>query len=79
MSVVPIRPLRPGSVRPIPPVAYVTLSRELREALTALDARVGDLKRIFSGSATTQAQLARLDALIADAMDELHRMRRLRR
>lgn len=43
--------------------AYVSLSAEAREAMAALDGKMAALRRIFSGSFTTNHQAADIERL----------------
>lgn len=82
MSVVPLNArtaqmLAKLSAEPAP--SYVVLSREAREAMTSLKARVGELDRMFSASATPASQAARIEALCAEIRTEAHKIMRASR
>lgn len=74
-----IIPLRRSQVVAEPTAEYVVLQPAARHAMTALEARINDLKRIFTGPSTPAAQLSRIEALCAEAMAEIQRVRRYSR
>lgn len=64
---------------PPPADTHVTLSPGSRNAFTALEARVGDLRRIFSGPSCPVTQAARIKALADQIRVEAERVSRLAR
>lgn len=63
---------------PKPEIAptHTVLQPAARHAFTALEGRIGQLRRVFSGASATVSAAGEIDRLCADAILELQRVRR---
>jgi hypothetical protein len=59
------------------PTGYVTLSPGARNAMTALEGRVAQLRRIFAGPSTPAAMAAQIEQLTLEIRTEAQRIARL--
>lgn len=64
---------------PSPASGHVTLQPAARTCFASLDAKVGQLRRIFAGPSTPAAMLPEIDRLCAEITQEAARVRRFSR
>lgn len=75
-AVIPIRPAPEPAQKPDLIPTHVTLQPAARHAFTALEGRVGQLRRVFAGASATVSAASEIDRICADAMVELQRIKR---
>lgn len=78
-AVIPIRPAAEPAQKPDLIPTHVTIKPEMRQAFAALEARVGDLRRIMSGPSTTVPKYAEIGRLAEDVRSEAQRFARIAR
>lgn len=75
-AIIPIRKAAEPAQKPDLIPTHVTLQPAARHAFTALEGRIGQLRRVFSGASATVSAAGEIDRLCVDAMAELQRIRR---